>query len=75
MSKGEASKIKIKPGKYCYVEENKSLLYYTEDESVMKSMREDGVFFLVELIDWVTRVDLLGDRQLIKTINKRGEGF
>lgn len=47
---------------------------WTEGEK-KKALQSRRTFYEIKLIDWVVRHDLLGDKNLLKTINERGVGY
>ena len=40
-----------------------------------KALQTKRTFYEVKLVDWVVRHDLLGDKNLLKTIHERGDGY
>lgn len=78
MRKGEKSRIMLKGAQgYGLPETAGSVEYpegWTEGEK-KKQLQTRRTFYEVKLISWVIRHDLLGDKNLLKTIYERGDGY
>ena len=72
MRKGEKARVMIKPAYgYGYIETAGSVEYpegWTEGKK-KKALQTKRTFYEIKLFDWVVRHDLLGDKNLLKTIH------
>ena len=73
MVKGEKAKLTIK-SHYAFRTDKKELKIPEKYESNKEVVKKRRVIYEVELIDFVPRVDVNRDRQIIKTIEKEGTG-
>ena len=77
---GEQSKIWIKPGEYGFArEKNKEHIQWPDSvkdsEELKQKLREEEIYFEVELLDWIIRSDILGDGNLMKTYEIISKGY
>lgn len=71
MKKGECSKIWIKPGDYGFGRaKNSEVLQWPElvkdNEELKNQIKNEEIYYEIEIVDWIVRSDLLGDGQLMK---------
>ena len=80
MRKGEIAKIWIKPGEFGFGRENNpEALQWPElvkdNEELKQKLRDEEIYYEIELIDWIVRSDLIGDGQLMKTFEIVATGY
>lgn len=78
MRKGERARIMVKAAYGYGHRETAGSVEYPEGWTVGKkklALQTRRTFYEVKLFDWVIRHDLLGDKNLLKTIHLRGDGY
>ena len=80
MKKGECAKIWIKPGEYGFAREKHADVLQWPDsvkdnEELKQKLKDEEIFYEIELIDWIVRSDLLGTGELMKTYEVVAEGY
>jgi hypothetical protein len=80
MKKGECGKIWIKPGEYGFGRtKNPDVLQWPtlvkDDEELKNKLKNEEIYYEIELVEWIVRADLLGDSQMIKTYETVATGY